>query len=148
YSVQAANLLTELKVGYYCPTGHKFRKIYSGAAITGIETSYQAWRDLYVWGSASYLYKEGRSIGDHHSTHITLVPVGLGLKYLYSLRPEKPCPIDLYLGAGVLGTYVNIRDKSPFVIPRSSGWSCGGIIKGGMLFDVTKCLFLDFYTDY
>jgi hypothetical protein len=75
---------------------------------------------------------------------VTLVPVAAGLKYLFSNADW----LDIYLGAGVLGTYLHTKDHSPFVVKSVHKWGVGGIWKLGGLFYLYKGLFLDIFADY
>ena len=142
-TLQAIDAFVEAKAAYFLPTDDKFRKIYSGGGIYGGEISCQAYKGLYGWASGSYFYKSGHSIGEHNATRITMVPLGLGLKYLYRISFA-----DLYLGAGVLGTYVHMKDSSHYVVHEHSKWGVGGIIKGGAILNVNKHFFVDLFTDY
>jgi hypothetical protein len=146
-SLQAVDTLVEAKAAYFYPTSHEFREIYSDGGIYGLEVSCQAWRGFYPWFSASIVHKSGHSITtsplvSSDSTRITLVPLGLGLKYLYPINF-----VDLYAGVGILGTYVHIKDNSPFVIRSSSKWGVGGIAKIGAIFNY-KSFFVDLFSDY
>lgn len=140
---QARDVLIEAKAAYFRPTDHKFRRIYSDGGIFGGEISAQIYGGIYGWASGSYFYKKGSSTGLGNSTKIDLVPVGFGLKYLYSFN----C-LDLYVGGGALPTYVRFRDHSPFVIPKSQKWTWGGIVKVGAIWNINQCFFIDLFTDY
>lgn len=141
--LQAIDVFVEAKAAYFAPTDHKFRKIYSGGGIYGGEISCQTYRNLYGWISGDYFSKKGSSIGEHDSTRITIVPLGIGLKYLFPIS----CA-DLYLGAGVLGTYVHMKDHSPYVIHHISKWGVGGIAKAGAIFNFGENFFADLFTSY
>lgn len=139
----AEDILIEAKGAYYRPSDHKFRHIYSDSGIYGIEASYQAWNQLYAWSSVSCFYKSGHSIGQHHSTAITFVPFGIGLKYLFPINS-----VDLYVGAGLLGTYAHINNHSRYVSHSQHKWAPGGIVKVGALVNLTPRYFIDFFSDY
>jgi len=55
--------LPVLRAAYFFPTDHKFRKIYSGAALYSAEINYRAYKRLYPWASVGYAHKSGSSIG-------------------------------------------------------------------------------------
>ena len=137
------SMAVEAKAAYFHPTDSKFRKIYSSRGIYGAEYQFQAWRSLYGWASADYYSSWGRSIGLRDRTHIYFVPLALGLKYLHSFNR-----VDLYVGVGALGTYLHIRDHSPYAIPTSCKWGFGGIAKVGCTVNLPKSFFLDFFSDY
>lgn len=135
--------LAELRAAYFSPTGHKFRKIYSGTGLYSAEVSCRTCHNWYSWASVGYTHKSGSSIGLHTKTDATLVPFALGLKYVYPV--ECLCP---YLGAGVLGTYIHTHDHSSAVTQKISRWGIGAIAKSGVLITISRHLFLDLFVDY
>lgn len=136
--------LLEAKAAYFFFTDSRIRDIFStGTGIYGLEVSYQAWNWLYGWASGSFLTKEGHSTAAHHRTHVTLVPLALGLKFVHSFN----C-FDFYAGLGALYSYFHTKDHSPYVIPSTSKWGWGGTAKVGLLFYPYKCLFIDIFSDY
>lgn len=141
--LHAGEFLVEAKGAYFRSTDHKFRKIYSNGGLFSGEINYQAWNNIYAWASGGYFYKKGSSIGLSNSTKITLVPVGFGLKYLYSCN----C-FDFYVGAGAQPTYVYIKDNSSFAIGTSSKWTWGGIVKVGAIWNIRQNFFIDLFADY
>lgn len=141
--LQALDVFAEVKAAYFRPDSNKFRRIYSDNGIYGLEVSCQAWNQFYAWTSVSYFSKRGSSIGVHDRTRIMLAPVGFGLKYLYCINRAT-----LYLGLGALGTYLHIRDHSPYVVRKTSKWGWGGIAKAGVLVDICKSVFVDCFIDY
>lgn len=141
--LHARDVLVEAKVAYFLPTDHKCREIYSGGGMYGGECTFQVRQKLYGWISADYFSKEGSSIGGHDPTNIIMVPLGAGLKLLFPFKTA-----DLYIGAGVLGTYVHMRDHSPFVIQSISKWGVGGIAKVGVICNLPKHFFADLFTNY
>lgn len=146
-----AEALVEAKAGYFYPTDHKFRKIYSGGGVYGMEVSYEALCNVYAWGSVNYFSQDGRSYQegpdtvdiDTNRTSIEIVPLGFGLKYLYN-----SCYGDFYVAAGPLATHMHIKDHSPFVIQRINKWGWGGTVKLGANFDLCDNLYLNVFSDY
>lgn len=150
-SLEAIDTFAEVKAAYFMPTQHRFQEIYSGGGMFGIETTTQAWKELYAWASASYFNKTGSSIGRRDSTQITLVPLGAGAKYLYHFDCKHKylsCPIDFYAGVGILATYVDIEDNSHHVVRSNTTWVPGGILKAGAFVNLQNNYFLDIFTDY
>lgn len=148
--LNAMETLIEGKVAYFLPQEHKFRKIYSGGPLCGFELSCQAKKNLYTWISVDSFTKKGTSLGCPTSTKISMVPLGIGFKYfipLWNGSLECCCPIECYLGAGLLGTYVKMHDRSPYVKQKTSKWGTTGIVKLGALFN-SGPLFLDLFTNY
>lgn len=140
---QASELLPEAKVGYFYPTSSKFREIYSGNAIYGLEFSFQAYRQWYPWIAASYFTQDGHSSALKNGTRITLVPLEIGLKYLFHTSRHT----RIYVGLGAAPTYLRTRDHSSYVIESVHKWGIGGVAKLGSLVDIGR-FFFDFFADY
>lgn len=142
--LNAIDLHIEGKAAYFLPQVHKFREIYSGGGLYGCEVSFQTKNRLYGWVSIDSFSKRGESLGHPCHTKISMLPLGIGLKYC---MPLYNWPVECYLGAGLLATHVAMYDGSPYVTQKTSKWGAGGIAKGGFLF---KCdaFFLDLFTNY
>lgn len=140
---QAIEVLSEVRAAYYYPTDSRFRDIYSNAGLYSFETSVQTYKKLYSWTSIGFLYTSGNSLGEEDSTELYMVPIGLGLKYFFHYRRVKP-----YLGGGLLTSYVHIHNDSAYVERNQSDWVIGGIVKTGLLADLSEAVFLDFFMDY
>ncbi|MCP5503736.1 MAG: hypothetical protein H7A41_01145 [Chlamydiales bacterium] len=140
---KAIEVLPEIKAAYFHPTDNRFREIYSGAGIYSIETSVEAWEGLYPWMSLGFFRQTGRSLEDRFSTHITLVPIGIGLKYLLELDKIVP-----YVGLGMQVTYTRMHDHSPYVDRKFAKWGIGGLAKIGSYLYFTDNFFFDVFCDY
>lgn len=139
------DFLLEGKAAYFLPTGDRFKKIYQGGGIYGVECSGKVKDFLYAWASVDSFVKSGTAYGtcSQSSTHIFFLPLGLGLKVFFPFKA-----FDFWLGGGATGVYVHVRDKNPDVIPSISKWGLGGIVKGGMLVSFTDLLFIDLFASY
>jgi len=138
------DVLLEFKGAYFLPTNCEFRNIYdNGGALYGPEVTFELCNQIYGFISIDFFQKNGRSLGDCSPTQITLVPIGMGLKYLVPF-----CLGDFYVGLGFQPTVVQITNCSPFVIPEQSQWGFGGIAKVGTFFDLPCNLFIDIFIDY
>jgi hypothetical protein len=141
YSIDA---FVEARGAYFYPLDHRLREVYAtGLGLFGLELSCQAYEGLYPWISADIFHKKGHSTGIHYSTKITAVPLGLGLKYLFPVNF-----VDIYLGGGILGTYMYIKDGDPFVVHTTAKWGVGAIAKTGAIFNINKHLLIDLFTSY
>jgi outer membrane protein len=137
-------LLIEAKVAAFIPTDQTFKKIYgSTGGIYGLEATFSLHACLSAWASADYFSQQGHSIGGDDPTQVTLVPLGLGLKYFFRVKR-----VDFYLGAGLLGAYLHLHDHSPYVIQHLSKWGIGGVAKIGALYHLKEHLFVDVFTSY
>ncbi|MCK4934895.1 MAG: hypothetical protein KAR79_04845, partial [Simkaniaceae bacterium] len=76
-------------------------------------------------------------------TTLQMVPLTLGLKYIFDYTVIRP-----YLGAGIVGSYAQIHDRSPYVPQKQSDWGVGGIAKSGLLTYLSARCFVDFFIDY
>ncbi len=141
--LQSREILPTLRGAYYYPTDHRFRDIYSTYGLYSIETSVQAWKALYPWASAGFLYASGSSIGENDSTRFYMIPIGIGLKYFFKTNRVFP-----YLGLGAIVAYAHINNDSKFVKRKQARWGVGGIAKTGFLAYATQSLFFDFFLDY
>lgn len=152
----AVEVLTEVKGAYFYANDSRFRDIYDQYGLYSLETSVQVWcTDLYVFGSAGYLYASGDSLiepgvseianREKSSTNLNLVPLAVGLKYYFPL--ECYC-ISPYIGAGALFSYARIENNYPYVAEHLSHWGYGAIGKVGVLVDLSYCLFLDLFAEY
>ena len=143
FKLQAMEMLPEVKAAYFYPTDNRFREIYGGGGLYSIEKSVQAWKQFYPWMSLGFFRKDGRSLEKRFDTHIIMVPIGLGVKYLFTYKKMNP-----YLGLGMLVTYTNMHDHSPYVVRKFGHWGVGGIVKAGSYMYVTKDFFIDVFCDY
>jgi len=141
------DVLIEFKGAYFLPTGSRFRKIYGGSALYGPELTVQLFEECNWYGflSVDYYHKKGHSIGLHTPTKISLLPIGVGLKYFVPSCYE--CA-DFYVGLGFQPIRAHIRNCSPFVVPRETKWVFGGIAKVGTYIYLPRNFFLDLFIDY
>jgi hypothetical protein len=164
-AAHAREFLLEAKGSYYLFTNDTTRHIYHhGSGMFTAELSAKlandreccvnecdcccdsCWSHWYGWISAGYLQKKGHvkdTIGNTYKTKMNLIPIGIGLKYLWN-----SCWGDFYLGAGVLAARIKTHDHSPFVVPCRDKWGAGFIVKGGFLWDFCCCWFIDLFADY
>ncbi len=133
----------ELKAAYFYPTNHRYRKIYSGSGLYGLEIDWRVYRNLYAWTGVNALYSKGHSESCRYKTDILQIPVDLGLKYIFNIHRFHP-----YVGAGILATYMHIHDHASFVKKKIVHWGVGGIFKTGVIIDLPKNIFMDFFTNY
>lgn len=145
----ARDVLLEFKGAYFKPTGDRFKHIYKGSALYGPELTVQLSEcneHWYGFLSVDYFRKKGHSIGFNTQTIVTLLPIGIGVKYFI---PSCWCDnADFYLGLGFQPVRVHTHDLSPFVIPKITKWALGGIAKGGVYIDVACDFFLDLFIAY
>ncbi|MGC1879108.1 MAG: hypothetical protein WA347_09180 [Rhabdochlamydiaceae bacterium] len=148
----------EGRASYFYPTEHRFREVYSGGGMYGVEFDMQAWKELFVWVGVDYFHKTGHThVKCHHAvngpvqhfkkhgnkTHITLVPCSVGLKYITNTDP-----VQFYVGAGFLAEYLHTQVNSKYLVRERSRWGYGGAFNTGLLFNIGKSFLIDLFTDY
>lgn len=136
------DILLEFRAAYFHPTGSRFDDIYGGSGIYNLELSVQTWCDLYTWLSVGYLRESGRSLGLKTKTTFQMVPLGIGLKYLFTCSCFNP-----YVGAGLGVTWMDVDNKTKFAHDVDK-WGVGGVFKVGSLWNFCDCWFLDIFIDY
>lgn len=135
----------EAQYAAFFPVDSKVRRIY-GSALPAFTLEgnwrYQCW-DL--WLNGSYIFGHGHSTGPcKNKTHLNLVPISLGVKYLYSLCD---C-MEVYFGLGACYSFLNTRDHSEFVHEKVSSKGFGGVIKTGFVYNYCENFFLEGVLNY
>lgn len=154
----------EVRGAYYQPDSKSFRKVYTNHLLDyQVEAAKRVYDFFEIWGGMSWASKHGhtrRAYGyfDHRfkdSTKIFVLPVSLGLKFIYPILPF----IDIYVGAGVCYSFLKIKN---FCKEHYSDWGLshspfkkgiykndvGGLFKAGFQFAMSDSTFLDFFVDY
>ncbi len=148
-TLTARDILLEFKAAYFKPTGYRFKHIYKGGALYGPELTVQLSEcneHWYGFLSVDYLSKKGLSIGLGTPTKVSLLPIGIGVKYFM-----PSCwfdNTDFYIGLGFQPIRVHTHDLSAFVIPKITKWGFGGIAKVGAYINFSCNFFLDLFIDY
>ncbi|HSX10296.1 MAG TPA: hypothetical protein VLF94_01070 [Chlamydiales bacterium] len=137
--------LTEARVGYFIPTDAQFRHNYGqDGIISSLESSFNAGRNFWPWVNISYYGNASHpDAGGGKKSHIYMIPVGAGLKYLYFFKH-----FGVYGGLGVLPTYLHIENNSPLLVRTQQKWGCGGVAKGGVISNRLWNFFLDLFAEY
>jgi opacity protein-like surface antigen len=146
-SLAARDILLEFKAAYFLPTDSDMRHIYNnGGALYGPEVTFKLGDSANWYGFASidYFQKNGRSLGLCDTTQVSLLPLGIGLKYMASYCGWR----HFYVGLGFQPVYLKTENCSPFVIQKTSKWGFGGIAKIGAYFDLPKNFVIDLFFDY
>lgn len=133
------------KVAYFRPESSRVRRIYSdGWADYQVEYSKRVCRNWLLWTGVSGFCKHGHSIGLHDDTRIRLIPISLGVKYLYNIAP---C-VDVYAGGAVCYSFLRIKDDSPYVHRNVSSQTFGGLAQLGLYYYCTQSFHLNVFADY
>ena len=135
----------ETKVSAFFPSSKIIRRIYSDTVpYYELEIAKTFCNDWQVWLGVGFLSNDGRAIGCKNKTSFRLIPITLGLKYLYSVNS---C-MDLYTGAGACWSFLKNKDHSPFVHKNISDEALGGIFKLGFIYRIKERVFIDIFTEY
>jgi hypothetical protein len=155
-------LITSLKQGYFIPQEKTLRNIFNGCGSKGgyfIEGAlrYNIWKCLYVDINASYFGHKGRALVINRSESNTtccntygecidfkMPTIGVGLKYYYWF---SDC-ISFFVGGGIKGFFVRIKNDSPYVPHNDNQSSAGAFLHTGFLFDIYHGFALELFADY
>ena len=137
---------TEIRVGYFYPTSHRFRKIFRGARLDyEIETVQAFHRHFAVWANVSWFPKSGHSIGEQDRTTVNLVPLCIGLKYIAWVN----CWTRFRFGAGPSYFFLNTSDHGCACGGKHPSYSnFGGVIKSDISHFFSCNLYLSLFFDY
>lgn len=142
--IYGRDAIVEFKGAGFFPTNKTYKDIYGKTGTYGLEGSVDlGFKNIYGFASINFLQQKGRSLGLSSTTKISLIELGVGLKYLLSF-----CYGDVYAGLGFQPVHVRTKDCSTFVRNKNTQWGFGGIAKFGILFDLPYNLVLDLFTDY
>ncbi len=142
---QPLDLSIEGRIAYYKPSSKRVQEIYSnGWADYQVEVSKDFFCNWRVWAGVSGFSKKGHSIGFNDPTRIQMIPVSLGVKYMYSLTP---CT-KIYLGGAGCYSFLKIRDHSDYVHQHIRKEEFGGLIQAGAYYYFSRCLYADVFVDY
>ncbi len=148
-SVTGRDVIFEIKAAAFVPTDCIFKSIYGKVGgLYGAELTAQICEDSCWYGfcSVDYLKKDGCSIGLNTPTHVSLLPVGIGVKYML------PCCwcecVDWYVGIGFQPVHVKTIDCVANAPQNFSHWALGGVAKVGAYVDLCCDILLDLFLDY
>lgn len=136
----------ELRVGDFCPTSKKIRRIYNDHHLDlEVEASLKYCQNSALWANVNYVRQNGHSIGLKNETTLKLYPVSVGYKTFYGLGSS----FLAYFGLGVSYTQVKIRDRPSEQIKgkiEKKAW--GTVAKGGAIYYICSNIFADLFCDY
>lgn len=120
--------IIEARFSYFIPNSSLLRHVYGSGIDYQIEATVPFWKGINAWIAADYFHKDGHSLGDHQKTWLQIVPLTLGVKYIYNI-----CDFSVYGGLGMRYFFVHTRNHSDFVDPSITRSGMGGVAEvGGM----------------
>lgn len=134
--------ILELRASYFSPFSKTFREVFhNGGVDFALETTIPVFRGLQIWGEVDYFSRRGKMVGIDRSAQITLVPITLGLKYIYSFNRYY----GIYGGAGAKYYFVELVNRMYPIYRTTHRRGCGGVIEVGNLICLFKHLVIDIF---
>ncbi len=134
-------------VSYFWPQADILRDIYGPGINYHVTLSGKVYKHLDLWAGANYFNKDGKSLGSHKRTNIKIIPVSLGLKYLFFFNIDW-VKVDFYFNAAFKYYFVKIHDHSNFVYKHSNKNGLGGVAGVGSYVHFTDYFFVNLLVDY
>lgn len=133
----------ELRAAAFFPSSDRFRDIY-GKVIGDIqiEASTQWPGCLESWVNLDFLSKHGKSIGGEDPTKVNIANVSFGIN-----MPYQFCEYTFYIGIGPSFSRIWLKNQSCSE-EKVSKLAYGGVLKSGVCYFLTECIFLDVFVDY
>lgn len=141
----AENIL-EFRSGYFRFDNSTARDIYGNGTITlELENNYKFKPRVSLWGNFNASWKKGSSLNVDNPTHLYLYTLSVGPKFFLTINKTW---LDLYLGAGLSGAYLHLRDDTSYLPDTTKRLSAGIVGKTGFLISLNKAWILDLFFDY
>jgi len=124
---------------YFSPADADFKSIYGGGLMGGGEISLAIAKSLDLWLDGAYFAKAGNLSYTGESTELTLIPIGVGLKYRVLSGKISP-----YVGAGA--KYFVYRERNSLGEVTAGGF--GFVGKIGLAISVSNHFGFDILAGY
>lgn len=136
----------DAKCAAFFPLDSKVRKIYGSALpMVTLEANARLCPLWEAWLDSSYVFADGKSYGWYgKDTHLSFVPISLGVKYFYSLCDGT----DLYVGAGPCYSFFTTKDHNSLVHKITSKKQWGAVFKSGFRYHQSDCTFVEGFFNY
>jgi outer membrane protein len=92
----------------------------------------------------NYIFKHGKSLNCKQDTHIRLVPLTIGLKWIEDVNDR----IEVYGGVAPKYYFMHIKNESSFVPDSSKKHGCGAYITAGAFFYPVGSLMINLFVSY
>jgi len=136
------DILLEGKAAVFVSADDTFKNIYNNCPDFGVELTGRLFDRLYAFTSVDFIRKDGTTVALTSPTQLSIVNIALGAKYFLPFSRG-----DFYFGVGIVPTFLCTNDEIPVMLHQTQ-WSCGGIAKLGLIVNLPRSLFLDFFADY
>lgn len=136
----------DVKYAAFFPLNSRVSNIYGWAlpqfTLEGNVLFCKSWA---IWLDGSYIFGNGHAVGGgSNKTHLSLVPITLGVKYFFPVCAST----DFYVGLGASYSFLNTRDHSDYVHEKTSSNHVGGIVKTGFIYYYCDGFFLEGFLNY
>jgi hypothetical protein len=143
FSEEGINI--EVRAGGYYSEDHLYKRIYrEWSPDFAIEISKTFCTHWMLWVNGDLITKKGHSLDLGNDTRIWIRDLSFGFKYLFT-PGNFASP---YLGFGINGAYVHVRNSSSFISSPVSKAGVGAVLKTGLYTYLTPCLYLDLFVDF
>ena len=125
----------------------RFRNIYrkvSGCYEIEASTRWNEWDCFETWANFDWFSKRGHSIGLSDPTKVQIVTFSAGIKFPFQLAEQS----IWYLGIGPSIGRIRLKNHGEFCRQKRTEIVYGGVIKTGVNYFFTECLFVDLFADY
>lgn len=146
--------LIEGKFSYFIPAGQVLSDVYGQGWIDyGLQASYifplnlPAGNKLALYSALNYLPSSGQSVGGGQTTHIHMLPLTVGLKYLYGFCVRQ-VEVDVYAALGMRYNWVFVNNESDYVIRKMRATGFGGVGELGAFAAFAKYFLINIFMDY
>jgi hypothetical protein len=139
------DLEAEARVAYYHPFSKKVRSNYGeGWAEYQFEISKgidQYWR---IWTGVGGFSRKGHSHGLNDRSTLQLIPVSLGIKYIYPLYSD----MNFYVGGAACYSFLHIKHHSHHTHTNHNQGSWGALVQTGTTYFFKDCYYMNVFADY
>ena len=130
-----AKISVEADASAFFPISSIPQQIYghtwTDVAITFDHINFIPWAPcVNLFAMVNYIFASGLSQNGNEPTHIDLVPITLGIKWIAKVHEHIEC----YLGAAPRYYFMHIKNNSPYVPQTSNENGCGGFFTSGAFF--------------
>lgn len=134
----------EAKAGYFIPIADRYKKVFSGSGIYGLEADVQIYRPLYFYLGADYYTESGHTRGStDFPCSIEMIRPFAGFKFIFQTRHT----VRPYLGVAFQEAYVKNKTKAPTLIREENHWQEGALGQVGIVC-VWNHFVLDIFGNY
>jgi hypothetical protein len=137
--IYPSNLAVQLRATYLLPSEQAFKDVYDGGMTYGGEISIGIIKKIDLWAGGSYFSKNGKLTFTEEDTKVSIIPLGIGIKYKLLDGSIKP-----YVGLGL--NYYQYKESN--LLGDVSKGGLGFVAKAGGIFKISGGLLVDLFFGY